>query len=140
MLARVPGVWIEDKHLTASVHYRMAAVDHHALIGEIVNTALRGIEELSLIKGKCIWEIRPSATWHKGAALRWFMAECGVPNRAVAYFGDDVTDCDAFAAVPDGWTGVVGELATPMARVRLHDPEDMARLLTWMTAVRVSAF
>jgi trehalose 6-phosphate phosphatase len=140
MLERVPGVWIEDKRLTASVHYRMASVDHHALIGQIVSTALQGIEELTLREGKCVWDIRPSANWDKGAALTLFMKQCAVPNRAVAFFGDDVTDRDVFAAVPEGWTGVVGELASPGARMRVCDPGEMADLLAWMADVRLTAF
>jgi trehalose 6-phosphate phosphatase len=140
MLQRVPGVWIEDKRLTASVHFRMAPADHHALIGQIVNTALRGIEELTPREGKCVWDIRPSTRWDKGAALTLFMKQCAVPNRAVAFFGDDVTDRDVFAVLSEGWTGVVGDLDLPGARLRVRDPAEMAGLLAWMADVRLSAF
>jgi trehalose 6-phosphate phosphatase len=140
MLERIPGVWIEDKQFTASVHYRMASIDHHSLVGQIVNTALRGIEELTPRAGKCVWDIRPSARWDKGAALTLFIKQCAVPNRAVAFFGDDLTDRDVFAVVPEGWTGVVGDLALPEARMRVRDPGEMADLLAWMADVRLSAF
>jgi len=140
LLERVPGVWIEDKRLTASVHYRQAAVDHHALIGEVVNTVLRKEPDLLLRQGKCVWEIRPSITWDKGSAMSVFTGQCGVPCAAVAYFGDDVTDCDAFSAVSGGWPGVVGEMAAAEARLRLCDPKDMAEFLAWVADVRLSAF
>jgi trehalose 6-phosphate phosphatase len=140
MLAPIPGVWIEDKRWTASVHYRLAPEERHSLIRQIVQTALQGVPDLVLREGRCVWEIRPAGAWDKGTALRWFMKHCGVTSQATAFIGDDVTDFDAFAAVPDGWTCVVGEAQPPSASVRLRDPEDTADLLHWIADVRLSAF
>jgi trehalose 6-phosphate phosphatase len=140
MLTPIPGVWIEDKRWTASVHYRLAPEEHHALICQIVQTAMQGVPDLVLREGKCVWEIRPAGVWDKGTALRWFMKHCGIPSRTAAFIGDDVTDFDAFAAVPDGWMCVVGEAEPPQASVRLRDPQDVAGLLHWMADERLSAF
>jgi trehalose 6-phosphate phosphatase len=140
MLAPVPGVWIEDKRWTASVHYRLVPEEHRALICQIVQTAMQGIPELVLREGRCVWEIRPTGVWDKGTALRWFMKHCAIPSRATAFIGDDVTDFDAFAAVPDGWACVVGEAQPTQASMRLRDPADTADLLHWIADVRLSAF
>ena len=68
------------------------------------------------------------------------MEQCGVPARASAFLGDDVTDLDGFAAVSDGWAVAVGELHAPQARLRLRDPRDTVDFLSWMADVRLSAF
>lgn len=141
ILPRVPGVWVEDKHWTASVHYRLAAEEHHALVGQLVNTTLEGISELTLRQGLRTWEIRPSIQWNKGTALTWFMEQCGVPVPGTAFLGDDVTDLDAFAVIAGGWPCVVGDhMPAPSAHMCVRDPADTADFLTWMADVRMSAF
>ncbi len=139
MLRRVPGVWLENKHWTASVHYRLASVEHHALVGQIVKTSLENAPELVLKKGKLVWEIRPAVDWHKGAALRCLMEHHKVPSVAVAFLGDDVTDMDAFEVVPDGWPCVVGSEVAG-GRVKLTDPDDVGQFLEWMARERLSGF
>ena len=140
VLPHVPGVWIEDKHWTASVHYQLAEADQHELVGQIVKAVLEGVKELSLRQGKRTWEIRPAGNWNKGTALMCFMEQCDIPSRATAFVGDDVTDFDAFAVLPDGWACVVGDTASVAARVRLRDPDDTANMLAWMADVRFSSF
>ena len=141
ILPRVPGVWIEDKHWSASVHYRLASEEHHALVAQIVEATLAGVEELVLRSGHRTWEIRPAIQWNKGSALKWFMQQSEIPACASAFIGDDVTDLDAFAVLPcDAWPCVVGETEAPSARVRLADPTDTATFLNWVTEVRASAF
>ena len=136
VLARIPGVWIEDKSLSASIHYRLAATDAYAEVEALVKAALQGVATLRLRPAKCIWEIRPATLWDKGSALRRFMERSEIPSRATAFLGDDVTDLDAFRELPDGWTFVVGNDVESNARVRLRDPEDTALLLEWMAEVR----
>ncbi len=137
-LASIPGVWIEDKGLSASVHYRMAAEDSHAEVEELVRAAVQEVTSLMLRPAKRIWEIRPAIPWDKGTALRWFMNRCQVDSSATAFMGDDVTDLDAFRELPDGWTFVVGNESGPAARVGLHDPSDTTALLEWMADVRAA--
>ncbi len=141
ILPRVPGVWVEDKHWSASVHYRLASEEHHALVGQIVQATLSGIEELTLRSGHRTWEIRPATSWNKGAALKWFLDQSEIPSSAGAFIGDDVTDLDAFAVLPpEGWACVVGDTEAPTARARIADPGDTAMFLTWLADVRMSAF
>lgn len=140
LLPRIPGVWVEDKHWTASVHYRLASEEHHALVSQIVSTTLETVEELVLRQGLRTLEIRPAIQWNKGTALAWFMELCEVPPSATAFLGDDVTDLDAFAILPDGWPCVVGDHLPPTARIHLLAPADTAALLTWIADIRASAF
>ncbi|WP_395749951.1 trehalose-phosphatase [Prosthecobacter sp.] len=135
-MARIPGVWIEDKTCSASIHFRLAADDAHAEVEERVRAALREVAALRLRPAKRIWEIRPATEWDKGKALRWFMERCEIPTRAAAFLGDDITDLDAFRELPDGWTFLVGDEVKCDARAWLRDPEDTAELLEWMAGVR----
>lgn len=135
-LAHIPGVWVEDKLLSASVHYRMAAEDRRAEIEALVRAAVQDMEGLHIRPAKRIWEIRPTIPADKGTALRWFMEQCHAPSSATAFMGDDVSDLDAFRELPDGWTFMVGNDLPSTARVHLNTPDDTTALLEWMTEVR----
>jgi len=135
-LARIDGVWIEDKRLSASIHYRLAHEDARPEVEALVRAAVQDVTELKLRPAKCIWEIRPATAWDKGCALRWFMDRCEVPSSATAFLGDDVTDLDAFRELPDGWTFLVGDEVQANARVKLRHPGDVAMLLKWMVGVK----
>lgn len=137
-LAQIPGVWIEDKGLTLSVHYRLADETRHAEVGHLVRLAVAEVPSLTVRRGKCIWEIRPAFNWDKGTALSLFMQQLEVPPSATAFMGDDATDGDAFRELPDGWTFVVGDGAGWTTRATLRDVQDCAALLEWMCDVRAA--
>lgn len=138
-LASLPGAWIEDKHLTLSIHYRLVAQARHAEIERLVRHALPESAPLILRSGKCVWEIRPAIPWDKGCALRLLMHQQQVPASATAFMGDDVTDGDAFRELPQGWAFQVGNEQHHAARAFLRDPSDSAALLEWMADVRAAS-
>lgn len=138
-LAEVPGAWVEDKRLTATVHYRLVDPLRQSVVHSIVQAVLKGHPHLLLRVGKCVCEIRPDIAWHKGAALDRFMEEWGVTEAATAFLGDDVTDFDAFGKLTHGWGIVVGEPPDHNARCRVNDPADVAALLAWIVGVRSAA-
>ncbi len=138
-LQHLPGVWIEDKQLTLSIHFRQAAASCHAEVEQRVRDHVRGISTLEVRPAKCIWEIRPAIDWDKGSVLRCFLEQTRVPSHAAAFMGDDVTDQDAFRELPDGWTFFVGDTFQSTARLRLHDPRDTAELLCWMAEQRTAS-
>lgn len=90
-----PGMWIEDKQATLSVHYRQTAdpdsiaQDMSPLIQQIA--ARQG---LRFFEGRRIFEIRPPVDVDKGTAFRQLIDEYRLD--AALYIGDDVTDTDAF--------------------------------------------
>lgn len=135
-IKHLPGVWIENKQLTLSVHYRLADESCYPEVEHQVRSAVRDMASLVVRPARRIWEIRPAIDWDKGSALRRFMDEHQVPSSAAAFLGDDVTDVDAFRELPDGWTFSVGEHVRSNARVSVHDPLDCAALLEWMADVR----
>ena len=134
LLASLPaleGTWIEGKGLTASLHVRPREdAERHAEVGR----ALQGAVEragFALRSGKAVWEIRPGGAPDKGdAILRLIAALPGVEPRRTVFIGDDTTDEDAFAALPEGITALVGAAGRPSrARWRLPDPAAVYRFL-----------
>ena len=134
LLASLPaleGTWIEGKGLTASLHVRPREdAERHAEVGG----ALQGAVEragFALRSGTAVWEIRPGGAPDKGdAILRLIAALPGVEPRRTVFIGDDTTDEDAFAALPEGITALVGAAGRPSrARWRLPDPAAVYRFL-----------
>jgi trehalose-phosphatase len=98
-LATIPGVLVEDKGVTASVHYRMVPPGELESFQERFSAvALRYGEELRFTSGKKVYEVRPRGAWDKGAAVTWLAAgPCA--GMVPVCMGDDTTDADAFRAV-----------------------------------------
>jgi trehalose 6-phosphate phosphatase len=134
-LANVPGVLVEPKGLTASVHYRNVPDEYQdELAGVVREAASADPDRFVLTSGHKVWEIRPRVTWNKGQALAWTIRQLGeTGDRLVFYLGDDRTDEDAFAALPDGITVKVGSPETPTrARYTLPDPDSVHAFLGWL--------
>ncbi len=87
------GAFVEDKGITASVHYRNAPPE----VGErSVEFVKREGERLGLriTVGRGVVEARPPVRADKGTAVRTLVEEYE-PERAM-FIGDDTTDLDAF--------------------------------------------
>lgn len=129
------GVLLEDKKFALAVHFRLApqlAEEVHEKTASIV--ARLGAEYV-LQTGKCVYEIRPSATT-KGTAVRTFMEQAPFAGRQPIYIGDDVTDEDAFEAVNalGGISVRVGAAATTRASYRLPSVVDVHRWIRELPA------
>jgi trehalose 6-phosphate phosphatase len=87
------GAFVEEKGITASVHYRNASPE----VGErSIEFVKREGERLGLriTVGRGVVEARPPIRADKGTAVRTLVEEYG-PERAM-FIGDDTTDLDAF--------------------------------------------
>jgi trehalose 6-phosphate phosphatase len=87
------GAFVEEKGITASIHYRNAPPE----VGErSVEFVKREGERLGLriTVGRGVVEARPPIRADKGTAVRTLVEEYG-PERAM-FIGDDTTDLDAF--------------------------------------------
>lgn len=120
---RFDGAMVESKSLGGAFHYR------HAVDPEGAADAARaiGVEfGARIIEGKQVVEVLVG-DGDKGAALSHLRAQ-GRYDRVV-FFGDDVTDEDAFATLEDDDVGVkVGGGATA-ARYRVADPVEVGEAL-----------
>lgn len=131
VVARHPGLLLEDKGRTLALHYRQAprlAAYVHRLMGEV---AAPQRDRLCLQKGKRVVELKPRG-FDKGSAIAAFLAEAPFRGRRPVFIGDDVTDEHGFAAVNrlDGLSIKVGPGRT-QARWRLPD---VAAVRGWLAA------
>jgi trehalose 6-phosphate synthase/phosphatase len=136
---RDPGVWLEEKGATLTLHYRGAAPADHERISERARALVRdaGFHPRDAILAV---EARPLAGWDKGrAVLHVLRARYGPPwpeEVRVIYAGDDVTDEDAFRALQGlGLSFCVGaaERATFASR-RLPNVDAVETLLRWIAS------
>ena len=133
-LGHVPGVLVEDKGLTLSVHYRGTPEPLAGEVDDVVAaTAGPYIEsgQLRLTRGKMVVEVRPAIAWDKGKAIEKIYrhsCEGWNPNDRPfpVYFGDDRTDEDGFRVVQDmgGLAVFVGEPRQGTAALHQLDSPD----------------
>lgn len=121
ILARHPGLLLEDKGLTLALHYRLApqlAAYVHQLMTRMVGLAGAGLE---LQRGKRVVEIKPAGI-DKGTAVAEYLAEPPFKGRRPVFIGDDLNDEHGFAEVNrlDGISIKVGK-GPSCARFRLPD-------------------
>jgi trehalose 6-phosphate phosphatase len=94
MVRQVPGMLIEDKRVTISVHYRQVtdpdAVAEH--FGPIVQQ-IAAQHGLRSFQGRMVFELRPPIAIDKGSAFRQLVESHQLD--AAVYLGDDTTDVDA---------------------------------------------
>ena len=132
LAARNPGLLVEPKRVSVALHYRqapqLAALCHDTLV-----RAMRHVEGVELLHGKCVFEVKPRGV-DKGQAIADFMTQAPFAGRMPVFVGDDVTDEAGFAAVQalGGWGIKVGEGPT-MAQHRCMTP---AALRGWLSATR----
>ena len=98
VLARHPGLLLEDKGLTLALHYRQAphlAAYAQRLMAKLMQEAGGGLE---LQKGKRVMEIKPAGI-DKGTAVAEYLAESPFRGRHPVFIGDDLNDEHGFAEV-----------------------------------------
>ena len=92
------GAFVEDKGITASVHYRNAPPEVGELCKEFVKQEGERLG-LRVTVGRGVVEARPPIHADKGTAVRRLVEEYG-PEKAL-FIGDDTTDLDAFRALEE---------------------------------------
>lgn len=130
VLARHPGLLLEDKGLTLALHYRLAphlASYAHRLMKRLADDADEGLEVQS---GKRVAEVKPSGI-DKGTAVTEYLAESPFNGRRPVFIGDDLNDEHGFAEVNKmgGISIKVGKGAS-CARFRLRD---VAAVRYWLS-------
>lgn len=129
----IDGVEVENKGLTTSIHFRRAAEVDWNTIEQIVRVAVAAENHRFLLTtGKMVYEIRPRVNWNKGSAIRWIREQLAKRNALSICLGDDVTDEDAFAAIPESITVKVGSSGTTAARYYITSPREVQEFLVWL--------
>lgn len=137
------GIIVEDKEVTASIHYRLTQDPRAAR--EVILGALRKAphaRDLRIMQNKMIIELLPPEGFNKGTAVSALIKEYRLWG--AVYLGDDITDVDAFRVLHqisgDDFKGLAiavtgndmpGELFEE-ADFTLNGVGDVARFLEWL--------
>lgn len=143
---RVPGVVVEDKRWTLSVHFRLADPEAIPQLADGVHAIARD-HGLVVTHGKKIFELRPPIQIDKGSAAVALAGRLGALDHGASLVGagDDRTDEDMFRALrarmPSCVTIRVGDDASAQdtaAEFRIPDPAAMREFLEIVLARRAT--
>jgi trehalose-phosphatase len=128
--ATVPGVLLEHKGPIVAVHYRQVALPQ---IADVERAFCRVMEryrpQLMLAHGNHVFEARLRGTRNKGTAIRLIRKQLPAGS-LVVYFGDDLTDRDAFRELrASGISVEVGGTDSALAHYTLPDPSSVHEVL-----------
>ncbi len=95
---RFPGFWVENKGLTASLHYRLVP---NPLLPELkseLETWLKlRAREFKITAGKKVLEIKPRVNRDKAWAVKYLRSRLRGKDSLTIYMGDDTTDQKALS-------------------------------------------
>jgi trehalose 6-phosphate phosphatase len=122
------GVWLQNKGHSFTLHYRSAPADIARRAQAVLRSVCaprRGL--LRVIRAKRASEVLPASVPGKGEAVHRELTH--LHDALAIYAGDDVTDEEAFRAMPLGITIHVGKRQRSHARFRLRNPTEVALFL-----------
>ena len=124
-LAALPGVWVEDKGLSLTLHYRQSPQKAEAR--RRILAATRDLKQVRVFGGKQVVNVVPDKAPNKGVALaaERDRLECNW----VLYVGDDENDEDAFALEGNIVPVRIGRKRRSCARYYLRTQAEIDELL-----------
>ncbi len=125
-----PGVLVEDKGYSLALHYRLVPKQGLALVHDVKHAYEAWADpSFELLTGKAVLEIKYAA-FNKGSAVRDLMTYPPFTGRAPIFVGDDRTDEDAFAVVPE-FSGHAMSVGRKLPGIDDHfkSPDDVRRWL-----------
>ncbi len=130
-LKKIPGILVENKKFSASVHFRRVPPKRLADVFRIFWDVTKNYDSFfDITEGKKVLEIRSKAAWNKGHAVEWILEKKGNEHYAV-YIGDDVTDEDAYKAIKSKGASIcVG--TNPKADYFLKNQDEVGKFLEWL--------
>lgn len=132
-LAGVNGALVEGKAFAVAAHYRRVQEHQVPYVTEVVNSVAAEYPALRVTGGKKVLELRPRIEWDKGRAVLWLLRalQLDLADVCPIYIGDDVTDEDAFEALPDRGIGILvrDSPRETAAGYGLDHPEQVRRFL-----------
>lgn len=141
-LIKIEGAFVEDKGLSASLHYRLVRPRQIAYLKRNFERIVRPYTASGAIKvthGKKIFEIRPNVEWDKGKATQWIIDAIDPRGKLTpVYIGDDRTDEDAFEILKDrGITVLVSEKpGKTHAKFFLRDVDEVKTFLKELSRMK----
>jgi trehalose 6-phosphate phosphatase len=131
-LGKIPGLIVENKELTLSIHYREVRCGNSAFVRTKTRSILKPYQHLfRLCPGKKVLEVRPRIACNKGTAVNFIRSMLDPLGQAkVIFIGDDQTDEDAFSVLNENDIGIrVGHQASSAATYFVRDTKEVALFL-----------
>jgi len=128
--ARVPGSFVEEKTASLAWHYRQVDPGFGAWQSRELRLKLceaLGVGPMEVLAGDKVVEVRPRGV-NKGLVVARALEGVG-PGTLVAAFGDDRTDEDLFAALPEGALSVHSGGKPSRASYRVSGPAEVRKAL-----------
>jgi len=143
-LSDINGIYVEDKGLSLSVHYRLVDPKLESVIKTIFfeTTAHYKAEgSVRVSNGKKVLEIRPPLEWDKGKVVLWLLGRQKVLLNRMScvpvYIGDDLTDEDAFKALKGkGITVFAGKPKKSFAEYYVKGSKEVADFLSFLLSIK----
>ncbi|MBK5238587.1 MAG: trehalose-phosphatase [Actinomycetales bacterium] len=132
----VPGAWLETKPAGIAVQTRLCEPAAGRQLLAIVRELPDDLSSLTIRGGKDVLEFSVSSAT-KGTAVK-FLAKLKETGN-ILFVGDDVTDEDAFAALPVTSIGVKVGPGETFAAHRIADTTDVTELLELLVTLRTHA-
>jgi trehalose 6-phosphate phosphatase len=134
----IPGIWVEDKHFSLSVHFLGASKPAQRRARRKLRSLLLPFQKtLRVIENLRDAEIVPCCVQGKGIAVQRFLAKPARCRALPFYFGDDLSDEPAFEAVGKGISIRVGAPRPTRARYSIRSPAAVAAVLAKLEAALI---
>ena len=129
-LGKRPTVMIENKGLSAAVHYAGSTLERDTLNALLSGAVAHSGGAYRLLTSHLAFDIVPSAV-DKGRAVQWFMADPPFAGRVPVFIGDELTDEDGFAAAVarGGYAIKVGPRPNSIAPWHVRSPQELRQWL-----------
>jgi trehalose 6-phosphate synthase/phosphatase len=136
---RTPGALVEEKSAGLAWHYRNASPHLGAQRARELRTHL--VQSLaqapvSILTGRKVVEVRPQGV-DKGTMTKQLLGSALV-ERLIAAFGDDRTDEELFAAMPEAALTFCAGPGATRAQFRVDGPKQVRQILGRFLARRVA--
>jgi trehalose-phosphatase len=134
-LSGIKGVILENKGRALAVHFRMVAPAQAARVKKIFRTTAQPLTRENTFKfrpGKMVLELVPGVDWGKGKFANWLLNTVGerADGMAAFYFGDDLTDEEAFKTLGRrAYTVFIGSPRRSAAHYFLRDSREVIEVL-----------
>jgi trehalose 6-phosphate synthase/phosphatase len=128
--ARVPGSFVEEKSVSLAWHYRQVESEFGAWQARELRLHLAdafGQGPVEVLNGDKVVEVRPRGV-HKGRVVGPVLEEAA-PGSLVVAIGDDRTDEDLFASLPEGSLTIHAGGKSTRAGYRVAGPGEVRKLL-----------
>jgi trehalose 6-phosphate synthase/phosphatase len=129
-MARTPGSLVEEKSASLAWHYRTADLEFGAVQANELRvhlTELLSNAPVEVLTGEKVIEVRPHGV--SKAAIVAPLVAAAPPGAQVVALGDDRTDEDLFAALPEGAVSVHVGRGPSRAAIRLARVSDARAFL-----------